>query len=331
MLSTVAINVNKVRASLAGHYWSLAPLASWLLHPQPLPPSQPFSTYVHDNKLGPLRLTGALRRAGSHTLLLALHGLGGDISSHYIERSAIAAHAHGIDCLRLNMRGAALQGEDFYHAGLTDDIHAALTDPLVANYRHILLMGFSLGGHLVLRYATEAHRDRRVRAVAAICPPIDLAAGASDIDAAIRWPYRRYVLASLREMLRRIAARRRLPLPLAQALKITRIRDWDEHLVAPRFGFAGANDYYQRMGVGPRLKQLTVPTLMVLAKHDPMVLTRTVTNALRDPPPALQLHIVERAGHVGSPSDADLQQPGPLGMEMQAVSWFRQHAASAAD
>ena len=93
--------------------------------------------------------------------------------SRYARVGAGEALAAGMSCLRLNLRGADLEGEDFYHAGLTADLHAALADPALERYERVHLLGYSLGGHVVLRWATESG-DARVRSVAAICPPLDL-------------------------------------------------------------------------------------------------------------------------------------------------------------
>ena len=47
------------------------------------------------------------------------------------------------------------RGEDFYHAGLTVDLEAAIASPELARYQRILILGYSLGGHVVLRYAAN--------------------------------------------------------------------------------------------------------------------------------------------------------------------------------
>ena len=64
----------------------------------------------------------------------------------------------------------------------------------LAGFERVLLFGYSLGGHLCLRFATEV-RDPRLRAVAAVCSPLDLDASVAGIDQPSGWLYRRYVLA----------------------------------------------------------------------------------------------------------------------------------------
>lgn len=301
---------------LGGHFWTIAPVAQALLRAPDVSPSRPWRTELEDPDVGTVRLSGALHvpNADTDTLLVALHGLGGDIESHYIRRIAMTAHRMGAACLRLNMRGADMSGDDFYHAGLTADLASALASQEVARFRRVVLVGYSIGGHIVLRYATE-QIDPRVSAVAAVCPPLDLARSVRDIDQRLRWPYRRHVLGSMREMLRAVGRRRALPVPLTEALRIGRLRHWDETLVAPRFGFRGAHDYYQKMSVARRFDRLRVPALIIGSRHDPMVLQSSIARALpKRASELLEVRWLERAGHVGFPAD--------IGFERQVLEWL---------
>ncbi|HYH47351.1 MAG TPA: alpha/beta fold hydrolase, partial [Thermoanaerobaculia bacterium] len=143
--------------SLAPHFWTVAPRLRHAVRPLLCPETTPFAFTVPDPVLGPVQLTGKLRAAAdSDELLVVIHGLGGCADSHYMPRAALAAEAAGLSCLRLNLRGSDRLGEDIYHAALTADLHAALALPALAAYRRIYLLGYSVGGHVVLRYATEA-------------------------------------------------------------------------------------------------------------------------------------------------------------------------------
>ncbi len=238
-------------------------------------------------------------------LVVMLHGLGGDVDSHYMARGAIAAEEAGLACLRLNLRGADHNGDDFYHAGLTADVHAALASPALRGFRRIYLLGYSLGGHLALRFATEAGDPRVVR-VAAVCAPLDLGRGQAAIDSPWALPYRRYLFARLVRLYAAVAARRAVPMPVAEVARLRRIRDYDERVVAPRHGFAGADDYYARASVAPRLAELRMPALLVNAEGDPMVGAGAVRPVLAGGVPGLEVRWMAGAGHVGFPRGLDL-------------------------
>lgn len=263
-------------------------------------------------------------------LVLLVHGLGGSPDSHYVVRAAQAAARAGVDSLRLGLRGADRQGEDFYHAGLTADLEAAVADPSLAAYRRIYVLGFSLGGHVSLRLGLQPG-DPRVRAIASFCAPLDLSAGCAAIDAPGARPYCAYLLRGLREIYREVAARRPVPTPWPVVARIASMRAWDRHTVVPRFGFASVDDYYASQSVGPRLGELRVPALVVAAAGDPMVPQATLRPLLERPPPPITARWIG-GGHVGFPAAADLdlglgrgdrrRARGPLD---QAIAWLLRH------
>lgn len=277
---------------------------------------------VKDPDVGPVRLSGQLHAAPSDTLLVVVHGLGGDVNSHYVLDAVAAGDAAGIAVLRIHLRGADRTGEDIYHAGMSHDVHAILAHSSLQRYRRVMLLGYSLGGHIVLRTATEDQLDPRVVAVAAVCPPLDLRRGVEAIDDPIRFVYRQHVLASIKEVYASVAQRRAMHLPVAMVRRIRTIREWDERVVAPRFGFRGADHYYAEASVCSRLEQLSVPSLLVAARHDPMVPEATVRPALETPAPMLDVRWLERGGHVGFPEDIEMGESGPGRLEPQVVSWL---------
>ena len=306
------------------HYWTIVPHALPRILRLKAPPSVPWAGKVMDPVTGSVNLSGRLRRkTGEGTLLLVVHGLGGHDSSVYALRAALAAERAGLDCLRLNLRGADRSGEDFYHAGLTQDISAALASPALASYHRILLLGYSLGGHVVLRYAV-GEPDRRVGAAAAVCAPLDLDGCCASIDRPGLWLYRRYLLAGLKDIYAEVAARRPVPIPTGQARRIRTIRAWDDAIVAPRHGFKSAADYYARMSVGPRLRELKIPSLLVAAAHDPMVPWHTLRPWVEaaSPSPRLTVIKVKEGGHVGFPARLHMEQDAPPGLESQVVGWL---------
>jgi uncharacterized protein len=310
-----------------GHLRTLLTLARRRLRRPYAPPAEPWETHVVDPDVGPVGLRGWLSRAGGDRLLVALHGLGGSADSRYLWELAPVALAADWSVLRLSFRGADRRGEDFYHAGLTADIHAALAAPDLAGFVDVAVVGYSLGGHTALRYATEAG-DARVRAVATVCAPVDLAAGQRSLDRLAAAPYRFYVMRHLKEIYREVAARgpargRAVPIPAAEADGISTILEWDERVVAPRHGFAGAADYYARASVTPRLHALRVPTLTVLAEDDPMVPAATVRRHLSPPPPAATTRWVPGGGHVAFPAALDLGFGPTPGLPNQLVAWLQ--------
>lgn len=255
--------------------------------------------------MGTIRLSGVVDHvAGAHRIVVILHGLGGTAERSYCASAASAARAAGLSSLRLNLRGADGSGQDFYHIGLVDDLAAALAHEEVARYPQRFALGFSLGGHIALRHVAQAGEAAGLRAVAAVCPPIDLDACATHIDTRRSWIYRQHLLAGLKQMYEKVAtARGEGAARLAEVGAIRTIRRWDDLVVAPRYGFADAADYYRQVGVGPHLGGIRVPSLVLASAWDPMIPARTVRPWLERASRQVEVRWLDRAGHVGFPSD----------------------------
>jgi predicted alpha/beta-fold hydrolase len=308
---------------VGGHLWSVAPKLWHKAIRLQAPASAPWSASVPDPDRGEVRLTGLLReRPESDTLVLVIHGIGGSPGSTYCLTLARAVDELGYACLRLALRGADRQGEDIYHAGQVEDLHAVLGHGSLARYRRVLIVGQSLGGNLGLLAALSPELDPRVTGVAAICPPLDLFAGQQVVDAPGSWLYRRYILGNLKQIYRAVAARRPLPVSVEQVERITAIRSWDQLIVVPRYGFASTDDYYRRASLVDKLHDLRRPALVVAGLRDPLVRPWGVQGAIRHAPSALEMRWIDRGGHTYFPADLDLGQGGKPGLDHQVLRWL---------
>jgi predicted alpha/beta-fold hydrolase len=290
--------------SWSAHAWTIGPSVWSDFRPRAAPSSEPWSTSLEDPCAGSVTLRGALRRetgAGARSCVVVVHGLGGSIERPYCILAALAAQRAGISCLRLGLRGADRQGEDFYHGGLTRDIEAAVASAALAQFERIYVLGYSLGGHVTLRYAIHPSIDPRVRAVAAVCAPLDLARAAQHIDAPGSYLYRRHVLSGLNEIYAAVAERKQVPTSLAYALRAQALRTWDSLTIVPRFGFGDVAAYYREMSVGPRLTELKLPSMLVQSTLDPMVPPWTYESHLSASLPKLEVKRLSAGGHVAFP------------------------------
>jgi len=276
---------------------------------------------VEDPHRGTLRLTGRLSLADSaEGLVVLLHGLGGCAESSYLTQGAQACIAAGLSCLRLNLRGADRQGEDVYHAGLTADLRAAVTSSVARSHGAVWVIGYSMGGHIALRMAVEDD-DSLVRAVAAICPPIDLFATARLLDSPSRWPYRAYLLRQLTEIYSEVARRHDDGPSVEEVAAVRSFVEFDGLVVAPRYGFRNARDYYRRASVGPLLSRLRVQTLIVGATEDPMVPTESLSEVLESQPRNLRVAWSSRGGHLAFPRSLKLDRGARAHNAAQIDEW----------
>lgn len=287
--------------SLAGHYWTIAPMLTGRIFPVRLPRPDPWTATVHDQERGPVRLSGELREhQASKGLVIVVPGLGGDTASPYVRRAVRDLLRAGWSTLVVPQRGADLLGEDYYHASLSADLHAAAGSPEARRHERVFFLGFSMGGHVVLRFAADPPPPH-VRAVAAVCAPIDLFAAQRFFDRPGCWLYRWHVLRALKRIYRAVHDRGRAPVPFRDLRSMRRIREWDTLAIVPRFGFRDANDYYARASAAPHLHALGVPSLLLMSTRDPMIAADDVRRALPENAPRLQVEWHGAGGHVAFP------------------------------
>ncbi len=306
--------------AIAGHFWTVFPHVAGRVRPARLRDFEPWRTQIDDRDLGTLELRGLSRPTPAKDAVLIVHGLGGGLDSPYMRRAAIAVSRAGMGCLMLAVRGASRMGQDLYHAGQTADLEAALRSPALAGYERVFVLGFSLGGHMALRLGLDPPEN--VRAVAAVCPPLDLEKSARALDAPRTWPYRRHVLGGLREIYREVARRREVPTPVSRVNSVSTIREWDRLTIVPRYGFTDVAEYYESMSVGPRLSELKVPALIIHSEADPMVPSWTVEDAFAEAGSDTVIRRIDSGGHVGFSRRLDLGYAGERGLENQILRWF---------
>jgi predicted alpha/beta-fold hydrolase len=187
-----------------------------------------------------------------------------------------------------------------YNAGLDGDLIAVL-GALARHTGTLAVAGFSLGANLAL--LTLARGGDRLPpglvGVAAVSPPLDLAACADAIGRPSNRLYQSYFVRNLKAAYRRRQQRRPDLYEAGRERGIRTIREYDDVITAPYGGYASAEEYYRDSSAGPRLEALARPALVLAALDDPMVPGDSVA---RWPLPASGLvrrEMTASGGHVG--------------------------------
>jgi hypothetical protein len=127
------------------------------------------------------RLAARLDRRADPTarpLVVLVHGVAGSEASGYAVVSTRHLVGQGWPVLRLNLRGALPSrptAAGHYHAGRTEDLAEALRGlPADLTRYGIVLLGYSLGGNLVLKFMGEGGHGLPVLAAVVVSTPIDL-------------------------------------------------------------------------------------------------------------------------------------------------------------
>ena len=240
---------------------------------------------------------------GRETVVL-VHGLTGCEDGAHIRRAAAFWRARGHGVVRLNLRGSRPslpRSRRPYNAGAGGDIVAALRGlPEAVRAPGLVLIGVSLGGTQVLdALAREGDAPSLpIIAAATVCAPVLLAPVAARMMAPRNVLYHAWILRRMKADAR--ALRAHVPPALLEgALAARSVRDFDDRYVAPLAGFAGAEDYYARCSLPPRLARIRTPTLCLAAADDPWIPAATYDAIDWGANPRVAPLIASGGGHVG--------------------------------
>ncbi len=180
---------------------------------------------------------------------------------------------------------------------------------LVERYglQSISLIGYSMGGNLVLKLAGELGTTAPavLRSVIGVSPAADLQPSAD----ALHLPQNRlYELKFLHHLLRRFR-RKAMLFPRAydrnRATGIGSLREFDDRITALYSGFASADDYYYRAAAARVLDRIAVPTQILHALDDPFVRLSDESRDKMNANPNITLMESDRGGHCAFLAEPD--------------------------
>jgi len=239
-------------------------------------------------------------RAARLTVVL-VHGLEGSSESRYILGIAARAWAAGCNVIRMNMRNCGGTDEltpTLYHSGLSGDLGAVVRHfALRFGLQRVALVGYSMGGNLVLKLAGEWGSLPPLRAVAAVCPAIDLAAGSDALHEPLN---RAYEWHFLRGLMRRFHRKAELFPNIYETRGIgpvRSLRQFDDKIVARYWGFRDASDYYDHAAAARVVDHIAVPALVLCAQDDPFVRLLPETRAKLQANPQVTFVETRHGGH----------------------------------
>ncbi len=258
---------------------------------------------------------------GNKKLVIISHGLEGSSQRSYVLGMARAFFRNSWDVMAWNFRACSPEMNRkpwYYHSGSTNDLHQIISiAKSKGDYDSIVLVGFSLGGNLTLKYLGEKIYSLPNELIGAVTfsVPIDLAGSSDKISDAANRLYSNRFLRMLK---------RKVQLKTAQAGKqesdnklraIKTLRDFDEKYTAPIHGFRNAAHYYHACNSLQFLKNIRVPTLIVNAKNDPFLSLSCLPTELCEKLSYVYLETPERGGHMGF-----------SGQKQEGLSWMEQRA-----
>ena len=262
--------------------------------------------------------------------LVLFHGLEGSSRSHYAQTFARQAALAGMNFAVPHFRGCSGElnrAPRAYHSGDFEEVGWILSRLRERAAAPLFVVGVSLGGNALLRWAQESGSQaaHAAASVAAICSPIDLAAGGHALGRGFnRICYTPMFLRTMKP--RALAKLAQFPgLFDGQRLLAARdLYDFDNVFTAPLHGYRDTDDYWARGSAKPHLDRIRIPALVLNARNDPFVPADCLPS-----PGEVGKHVTlwqpADGGHVGFPSTT---RRGDCATSMPAavLGWLRGQA-----
>ncbi len=261
---------------------------------------------------------------GAAPLLVVFHGLEGSSASHYAEALAAVARDRGWACAVPHFRGCSGElnlAPRAYHSGDFEEVDWILRRFAREHAGPLLVVGISLGGNALMRWAAEMGTDAKaiVAAVASVCSPLDMIAGGRAIGRGFnRQVYTRMFLRTMKPRALQKLDQHPGLFDRNALLAARTLYEFDNIFTAPLHGFKNADDYWERASAKPHLHRIAVPALALNALNDPFIPASSLPRA-SEVGQHITLWQPATGGHVGFPS---APFPGHVRAMPEAVAGF---------
>ena len=264
---------------------------------------------------------------GTGKTAILLHGLCGSADSPFIVRIAKRLTEMGVRAVRANMRACGSGrplARGFFHCGKSEDFFPIIKQVKVAYPNSpIHVVGFSLGGNIVLKTAGEYGVEYTdfVDQTIGICPATDILAASRLLALPENAIYQNHFIKLLKEGLedryQRFPDIARVPLPDKFSLF-----EFDQLFTAPQSGFRSALDYYRHASAARVIPNIKGATRVLHASDDPFI-DWTALNGL-SLPANMKVHLTRYGGHMGYVGHP-MARFGYRWMDSVVVDWITNH------
>ena len=224
--------------------------------------------------------------------VVLIHGLGGNHNSGYMVRFSRKIYQMGYRVLRVNLRGSG-PGVNLslkpYYGGNSCDIKEILGQLKQKHAKSpLFLIGFSLGGNIVLKLAGEIGDNQQlVDSFFAVCPPIDLAHTVDLLSQGFNKIYHRYYLHHLCQQAQKWLNGR----------FINSLEEYDNLVTAPQWGYENAQDYYRKCSSFQFIPRIHLPCNILYSGDDPFIDYRILED--KNIPSNVKIWVSSHGGHMG--------------------------------
>ncbi|MCS7004121.1 MAG: alpha/beta fold hydrolase [Cytophagales bacterium] len=240
-------------------------------------------------------------------LVIVLHGLEGNSYRHYVCGLIKLFQQHGWDGVGYNCRSCS--GElnwqpRLYHHADSEDFAFAIDFILQStSYQNIALVGFSMGGNILIRYLAKfaEHLSPLIKVGVAISSPYHLKEVAIEIEKPLK---RFYNDKFVKKMIKKVIQKKKIlkekfPIDEKDIFKIRTCRDFDKLITAPLHGFANPDEFYEQASISTHIHKVKIPILLLSASNDPLLTPSCFPYQTAQNSYNFYLEVTHSGGHVG--------------------------------
>jgi len=230
-------------------------------------------------------------------VVLLAHGMGGCSESGYIKRIAGKLYSLGYGIFMINHRGSGAGmglSSSLWNGGSSDDL-SKMVKFILQRHSHLVLIGFSLSGNILLKYLGEGRSiPSGVISALAVNPPIDLRVASHILSTSIScWLFNRYFMKLIGNQI--CALKKHFPNSLDPGINLSTIWDFDVSYTAPVSGYKSVDDYYDSCSGKNFVNRIETPTDILCSLDDPFV----PPDLFRDLPQYINMYQPKEGGHMG--------------------------------
>lgn len=246
-------------------------------------------------------------KKGNSKLVIVLHGLEGDSQRHYVKGVAKHFSKNGWDVAAWNARscsGEMNKQPRLYHHADVEDVATAVNHIIENNaYNEIALIGFSMGGAMLLNYLIHKRDELLpiIKVAVAISAPVNVGDSARELEKNSRSFYRNRFLKKLKAKIKLKAKTFPAKINLEGIDMIDSFLEFDGRFTAPLHGFNSVEDFYKQASSKELLHKIEIPTLLLIAENDPFMTTSCFPTQEAEASDYLFLETPKHGGHVGFP------------------------------
>lgn len=236
-------------------------------------------------------------------IVLVLHGLEGSTKSAYAAGILNEVHKRGWRGAFMYHRscsGVPNRLHRRYHAGETRDLDTVIS---ILTRREpetpILIVGYSLGGNILLKWLGETETlPKQIAGAVAVSVPFDLNISTDKLNKGFSQLYQFAMLKKMQRSIKRKYRHHNTSINLKDILNLKSLRELDRDFTAPVHGFSSLDEYYANASSRSYLKHIDFPTLILHADDDPFM-TKDAVPTLEELSSNVTLELTKSGGHVG--------------------------------